>query len=218
MSIDPSTQKSSKKTTTISSVVVPKLVSSPVLPYLLEKDLQFNVGELRDFLIQTDTYNESRIREKVLSFTPEKIIILVKIAIHFSIIGYGGQSYGSIKDSGNVLEVERFMRENGILYKSTKNAKLQEDDITPRRLVRFFRYHIQNYIKDTNTSSYLWRKYSDLNPETMFFCFPGAEHVVLENNAAKYLYSVYINLDKKLNTTISQRIQRVFQARGIIVP
>jgi len=83
-------------------------------------------------------------------------------------------------------------------------------------LVRVYRYQIKDFLVKKNKTSYLWRKYCFLKNRNdyKFEVFPGAEHCC-DEKVAPILYHVYQNLDKKLNTTFVNKLERVLNARGI---
>merc|ERR1711976_311044 len=93
------------------------------------------------------------------------------------------------------------MGKNKIIYNATLNSKLKEDDLTPRRLIRFFRYFILDYLKDhKEVTSYFYRKYVDSkNEENRLHMFPGVEHYLNPQEhleIAKTLIKSYRKLDK----------------------
>jgi len=137
-------------------------------------------------------------------------------AIQMAVIGYGNKLFGEFKVGEETHKIVNIFKENGIKSDLVKSAKLEVDDLTPRRLIRFFRYHIRDFIVQTNRNSYLWRKYSDRDDEFKNI-HPGMEHYLnpKENDVlAAYLLKTYMNMDKRNDTLISERIIRVFEARG----
>jgi len=98
------------------------------------------------------------------------------------------------------------------------DALYAEDELSARRLIRLHRYNIQNFIKEQKKPSYLWTKYSIKKPEFSHCCFPGAEHLIENQDEALYLLDTYKNLDLRMNTKFCVRIQRVFIARNIFKP
>jgi len=172
-------------------------------------------------LVSADSYNEEEIMRKFVSFDKNTQELLLKCAIHVSVIGSGNKTFGSIRDkvnSNNVFEIKTILDKFGILYNKNINEKYQKDALSIRRLVRLLRYHIQKFIETNNRPSYLWLKYSDRDKTMMNICFPGGEHLIENIEQAKYLLNTYKILDKNLNTKFQVRLERVFIARGIIKP
>jgi len=168
-------------------------------------------------LLSTDTYNETKIKIKIQSLSQEYQRLLLTASVQLAIIGFGNKQFGSIMKGDKPILLTKLFDETNVLYKNVQNSKLKEDDLTPRRLIRFFRYHIHNFIKGTQRPSYLWNKYANKSDQSnIFICFPGAEHFITEKKDINFLIETYRNLDLQQNTKISERIYRVFQARGIM--
>jgi len=189
--------------------------------YLEAKDLlagvpHFPIGV--EDLGQTDTYHEKKILDKVLQYNKEDLHNVIKAAIQISIIGSGQRSYGFIRDKDRIIQLKDLFNKLNIGFGNNQDAKLAEDEITARRLVRLFRYQIQRFIMETGRPSYLWFKYSDKNPQMKQWCFPGAEHLVETREQCLYLLGTYGKLDKEKNSRFCLRLQRVFISRGIMMP
>jgi len=168
----------------------------------------------------TDTYHEEKILKRVLSYSKLELELLIKSAIQIAIIGSGGKNLGFIYDKDrNVIELKQLYTTLKIKYNLVQNSKLEDDDLTPRRLVRLFRYQIRDFIRRTQRCSYLWVKYADkTNQKFMDICFPGAEHLITTKEEAGFLYDTYKILDIQLGTRFELRLQRVFIARNIYKP
>jgi hypothetical protein len=191
------------------------------MQYLSDTDIfpKFPIIEIKpDELGRTDTYDETKILNKILQFSKQEQKMLAKSAHQIAIIGAGGKSYGFVYDDKNeVVNLENIFKSCGIKYKNTVNTKLADDDLTPRRLVRFFRFHIRKFIETTNRPSYLWLKYAPKDdPEMMKICFPGAEHLVENEKQRDFLYKTYGNLDGVQGTKFVSRLERVFIARQLV--
>jgi len=185
--------------------------------YLDENGLRIvdhNLVSIND-LGKSDSYNEELIKEKILKFKKDEIVLLMKVAIQMAIVGYGNKNYGFVHHNGKQVDLVTIFKALNINYTNKLQDKLQEDDLTPRRLIRFFRYHIMRFIRKNNTPSYLWTKYSPKDTNYLHICFPGAEHLIENENEASYLYQTYNQLDTLLNTKFTIRLERVFQARGL---
>jgi len=169
--------------------------------------------DLSDFeLVRMDSYSDGSIFKKIKSTKKEKELLCS--AIQTAVVGMGNKKYGAVVLSGEIIDIHKLYNDCGVKTNLTLNTVLQPDDLTGRRLQRFFRQQISDFIKETGTASYLWRKYSDHNVLYKHLVFPGAEHLVEAEDERLYLLSVYANLDSKMNTTISERIHRVYEARG----
>jgi len=185
---------------------------------ILNKAIEFN-DITADSLISADNYNESKILNNFLKFNKDDQKLLLKCAIHTSVIGYGNRSYGAIRDdNNNVLNISDIYNRLSIQYNRNLNEKYEDDTLSLRRLIRLLRFQIQNFIITQNRPSFLWMKYSDKNLNKIAFCFPGAEHLIDNREDALYLMTAYGNVDKLLNTRFVPRLCRVFIAKGLLSP
>lgn len=186
--------------------------------YLSGAEIKKLVGEidLSDLeLVRMDSYSDASVYKKIKETKKEKELLCS--AIQTAIVGMGNKKYGAVVLNGEVIDINTLYNDCGVKTNLTQSTVLQPDDLTGRRLQRFFRQQISDFIKETGTASYLWRKYSDQNDLYKHVVFPGAEHLVENKDEQQYLFSVYQTLDSRLNTKISERVQRVFAARGIIL-
>jgi hypothetical protein len=191
--------------------------------YLSEEQLTETIPVfdiLPNELGSTDTYHEEKILKKVLNYSKFELELLIKSAIQIAIIGSGGKNLGFIYDKDkNVIELKQLYTNLKVKYGLIQNSKLEDDDLTPRRLVRLFRYQIRDFIRKTQRCSYLWVKYADKSDKRfMDICFPGAEHLITTKEEANFLYNTYKVLDIQLGTRFELRLQRVFIAREIYKP
>jgi len=179
----------------------------------LEIKKHFDYIDLSGFeLTRMDSYSDDAIMKKIKETKKEKELLCS--AIQTAIVGMGNKKYGAVSIAGQMIDIESLYKECDVKINLNLNTVLQPGDLTGRRLQRFFRQQISEFIKEKGTASYLWRKYSDHNNDYKHLVFPGAEHLVAEEDERLYLLSVYESLDLKLNTKISERIQRVYEARG----
>jgi len=184
----------------------------------LNKDSLLSVVPVYDFdvsdLISADSYNETKILERFQLYDKKSQGLLIKCAIHIAVIGSGNRTFGKIRDGKDVLDISDIFTNLKIPYNKGMNEKYDPDTLSPRRLVRLLRFHIQEFITKSKRPSYLWTKYA---PKDMPFdqCFPGAEHLVTDPIQAGQLLTVYGNIDTRLNTRFTERLTRVFIARGI---
>jgi len=179
-----------------------------------------NIDVRPEDLGTTDTYNEEKILNKYKSINKDGQLLIYKAAIQLAIIGYGNKNYGFIRvnEKDIVTLVDLFGKYN-IRFMEKINAKFADDDLSARRLLRLFRYQIQNFIVNNKRPSYLWLKYADKkNPEYMSICFPGGEHLLTTHNEAMFMLETYGSLDAIMGTKFRNRLKRVFIARGILSP
>uniref|UniRef100_A0A7S2EZ75 Uncharacterized protein n=1 Tax=Stereomyxa ramosa TaxID=1078864 RepID=A0A7S2EZ75_9EUKA len=174
-------------------------------------------GDMDFELVQldvTDTYNEYEVSKTIDKIGKE---ICFAVAAQLSIVGFGNKKYGTVTFEDKKIEIKDFFDKNGIFYMSKMNDTLEPGDLTPRRLIRFYRFAIKKYIEVTNVYPYLFKKYCpnrDISLKNRIF--NGYEHMIEpdEEEVAIVLIRTYENLDKRLNTNIRSRIERVLIARG----
>jgi len=186
--------------------------------YLTGEEIQRLIGQidLSDLeLVRMDSYSDSDVFNTVKKTGKQKELLCT--AIQTSIVGIGNKKYGSVSVNGDLIDIEKLYKECGVKVKLELGAVLNPGDLTGRRLQRFFRKQISDYISRTGQASYLWRKYSTHNEDMKHIVFPGAEHMVEHKSEVAYLYDTYQELDRRLGTHIAERIQRVLNARGIII-
>jgi hypothetical protein len=189
--------------------------------FLDEKDtIQFDINFDQSDIISVDSYDELKIKEKIEKMQKSDIINLLKLGIHFSIIGFGNKSYGNIivveKDKKVIVEVKDLMKKYDIKV-GGRNARYENDDLTPRRLIRFFRFQIRKFIIKYNRPSYLWRKYcvDKMNNEKFVdVCFPGAEHMVVNDDEVMFLLKIAKEITDKNEFNLLDRYYRIFESRG----
>jgi len=166
-------------------------------------------------LVSTDNYNEELIAEKIKSFGPEARDILFNATLNNAIIGYGQKNFGVVKIEDKYLEIHDIYQKYKVLINNPPGSTLAEDDLTPNRLMRFFRYDIRDWITQNNQGSYLWRKYSKRDVDMMPICFRGAEYLDdLTQQQADYLIETVVNMDRALGTNMVDRVIRSFDARN----
>jgi len=167
-------------------------------------------------LVLTDTYNEFELKKTIDLIGKE---YCGAIALQLAIVGYGNRTYGSVTVNGEKIDIKAFFDEKGIKYNLDQNTKLKPSDLTPRRLIRFFRYTVMEYLEKNQTfTTYLYKKYCiNKNESNRKIVFPGYEHLAdprVDGTKIGELLLVYDFLDKRLNTKIKDRIIRVLIARG----
>jgi hypothetical protein len=160
-----------------------------------------------------DTYNESAIATAIAKTGRSRDLCMA--AINLACIGYGQKRYGMFKCKDSIVDLSRLFAETGVMTNNIKDAKLKETDLTPQRLCRAFRNQIRDYIRVNQTETYLYRKYSNHNPKYFDIMFRGSEYLDdLAPDQCEYLLGVYNDMDIKLTAAISERVKRVFQAKG----
>jgi hypothetical protein len=193
-------------------------MSSEVPQYLNREQIHNLLGEPQTqglTLVSTESYNEELIAQKIKSFGPEARDLLFDATLNNSIIGYGQKNFGVVKIEDKFIEIHDIYKKYGVLMNNPEGATLAEDELTPNRLMRFFRYDIRDWIKKNNTASFLWRKYSRKDPAMMHICFRGAEYLDdLTPEQADYLIETVMNMDRTLGSNIIDRVLRSFDARG----
>lgn len=182
---------------------------------LLSREINFKINSL-------DSYNEEQIWLKLKN--SNKIDEYCAISVQLSLVGYSNKNsqnnFGSVTLNNFNINIKSFFEENNIKFDNKLNATLEQDDLTPRRLIRFFRYCTQKYLENNpNASSYLYRKYCPMkNSELRKKIFPGIEHILEPNEEdieiAKILIKTYHIVDSIHSSDISKRIRSVLIARG----
>jgi hypothetical protein len=181
-------------------------------------DDSFPKDEFHVLLFSPDTYDEFSLLENVKKTKP---LQLCAISIQLAIVGFGNKTYGKVKYNDVEIDIKSFFDENNIHYKLRLNEKIEPNEITPRRLIRLFRFKIFQYLKQNElASSYLYRKYCQKkNSLLRQWIFPGVEHILEpEQENIEIILNAFIktyrNLDTRLNTNICERVSRVLYARG----
>jgi len=165
-------------------------------------------------LMNTDSYSDLDISKSIEASGKAKE--LCAAAIQTCIVGYGNKNYGSVKLNGVEINIKKLYDDTGVKTNYDLGSKLESTDLTPRRIQRFYRYFIHEYLeKNKNLTTYLFRKYStnDLNYRTNVY--PMAEHAVKKKKESLYLLHTYLSLDMRLGINLHDRIMRVYLARGL---
>eukprot|EP01126_Amoeba_proteus_P036393 TRINITY_DN3704_c0_g1_i3.p1 TRINITY_DN3704_c0_g1~~TRINITY_DN3704_c0_g1_i3.p1 ORF type:complete len:290 (-),score=47.02 TRINITY_DN3704_c0_g1_i3:12-881(-) len=186
--------------------------------YLTKEQIHNLLGELHTHgfsLVATDSYNEEAIGEKIKMLGAEARDVLFDATLNNAIIGYGQKNLGVVKIEDKYLEIHDIYQKFGVSINNPPGSTLAEDELTPNRLMRFFRHYIRDWIKENKVGSYMWRKYSPRDPTMMDICFRGAEYLEdLTEQQANYLILTTVNMDRVLGTNMVDRVLRAFDARG----
>jgi len=167
-------------------------------------------------LISTETYNEPELFNEIKKIGKD---ICGAIAIQLAIVGYGNKKYGEVKIGHKVINIQDFFNLHNITTKSELGTKLTPNTLTPRRLIRIYRYSIEEFlIKNPLIQSYLYKKYCyEKTEKNRCFIFPGFENMaipIIDDSKVLVLLKVYKNVDDKKSTNISEKIKRILTARG----
>jgi hypothetical protein len=185
---------------------------------LSQIQLQINLKDIE--LVSNDTINELDLFNSIMKcdFKDE----LFAAACQMAIVGFGGKQYNQYKYKGQTKELKKLFQKFHMTFNNELGANLNTEDYTPRRLLRIFRYHIHKALNESpDISSYLFRKYTIMDPKYRTYCFPGAEHLVETHDQAAYLLGAYKKLDdtlimQKKQHGIYDRAMRVLLARNLI--
>lgn len=194
-------------------------MSATVKKYLSEKEITAILGEIildEKFVpMSQDTYNETAVLEAI--HATGKVAGLAMAAVNMACVGYGNKKFGIFKYNNVVQDIATLLNECGVKINLGKDAKITERDLTPQRICRAFRTYIRKYIVENKFETYLFRKYSTHDPSFAHLCFRGAEYLDdLKKPDCDFLLLLYAKLDADKGTNISERIRRVFQAKGYI--
>jgi hypothetical protein len=186
-------------------------------PYLTNSELESLVEpqDLTGFkVVSQDSYSDTEIWKTITSL--KAVQPLLSCAIQTSVVGFGNKIFGEYEYKGEKVDVKKVYALYNV--KSDLDSKIQPSDLTPRRIQRFFRKQISDYIKDNEkVLPYLWKKYSTLDKRYRHITFPGAESLIItDKDEAFYLIQTYEELDRRMETEITERIKRVFMAKGIL--
>jgi hypothetical protein len=185
--------------------------------YLTQQQIQDIIGVLKlpegFALMSQDSYNEEQIASKIAKSGGQNDLFMA--ALNMSIVGYGNQKYGNYRINDQIINISQVFVKYGVKYNNNKMAILKDDEITPQRLCRFYRHATRQHIYTTKSQPYLWRKYSSRDARFMHICFRGAEYLDdLSLEEASYLLLTVKQMDARLNTNISERVIRVFEAKN----
>jgi hypothetical protein len=187
--------------------------------YLNDKEITEILGvfEIDQFFVpmSQDSYNEKLIVEAIAK--TRRVPELCEAAINLSCIGYGNQRYGNFRLKDKIIDIQALLTDVGVKIRQPKDAKLKENELTPQRLCRAFRYKIRDYVYSHKFETYLYRKYSTHNPTYAHLLFRGSEYLDdLQPDEVNYILDVYAALDKAKHIEVTERVRRVFQAKGYL--
>jgi len=167
-------------------------------------------------LLSTDSYSDEELWESIKSTGNAELLLCS--AIQMCVVGFGNKSYGYFEYEGVKYDVKDLFLKCGVKTDLSLKDKIDPRTLTPRRLQRFFRQQVHEFLlRNKEIKPYLWRKYSIKDDRYRTTTFPGAESLIKDEEALKYLYITYNELDNRLKTKISERILRVIEARGLYI-
>jgi hypothetical protein len=184
------------------------------IKYLDKELLEQTQVSFECLAISTDDYVESEISKSIATQDHDELFACVVQAV---IVGVGNKNYGKVLLKGEVKDCKELLIKNNVKVDTKLNTKFAPGDLTLRRLVRFFRYHVQAYIVKTRSISYLYRKYCVDKSAVPNLIFPGAEHLIDSPEDAIKLIACYANLDSIQHTRFVDRLKRVFLARKVLL-
>jgi len=186
---------------------------------------QSNVLNVRNFasyeVISNDTINEENLLKVISENTYKEELFAA--SLQMAIIGFGNRQYQNYKYRGEIKLLSDLFKRTGVRYNNSSKEKFDTDVLTPRRLLRLFRFQINKYLQDNSSvASYLFIKYNSSNVGMRSICFPGGEHLVSTQDEADYIYEAYKKLDesllsRNLQSGVIERIKRVLLARSFVV-
>jgi len=180
---------------------------------------QLNIRNIESYeIVSNDTINEEDLLKTVLagSYKDE----LFAASLQMAIVGFGGRQFQNYKYRGEIKNLNDLFRRAGVRFNNDQQEKFDTNILTPRRLIRIFRYQIKNYLeRHTDIASYLFLKYNSNDMSMRSICFAGGEHLVETQNQADYILNAYKNLDKglkerQLQHGIFDRVKRVLLAKN----
>jgi hypothetical protein len=165
-------------------------------------------------LVQTNSYSEDTLQQKIEETGLKKE--LFGCSVQLALVGWGRGNFGEVTVDGEKKPLTDIFDQAGVYYNNDAGTQLDPDDLTPKRLVRIFRFQIQKWIERRGGQSFLLKKYgTGLSDAFSPFVFPGAEHLVNDLRHARAILSCYSELDKAQGSHFSERIKSVFRSRNV---
>lgn len=170
--------------------------------------------ELDIELVHTNSYDEETLQQKIEDTGLKKE--LFACALQLAVIGWGKGNYGDVTIDGEKKSLTDVFDETGVYYDNDAGAQLDPYDLTPKRLVRIFRFQIQKWLERKQMQSFLLKKYgAGVSTDYNSVIFPGAEHYIVSRSHANALLKCYGELDRQQNSHFVDRIRVVFNSRRI---
>jgi hypothetical protein len=166
-------------------------------------------------VIQTASYNEEALIAKIDATGLKKE--LFACAVQLAVVGWGRGVFGEVALEGSKKTLVEIFDEAGVYYNNEAGTQLDPEDLTPKRLVRIYRYQISKWIARKRSQSFLLRKYgAGRGPELNPYIFPGAEHLLTNRAHALVLLECYQALDNAQGSHFTERLRTVFRSRGVL--
>lgn len=182
------------------------------------EEVGFDTGFL-DFdieVVTTNTYDEFEIK-KTIEQSNEKELLAASIQL--AVVGWGNQTYGSVKVDGTEKTLEDIFVENHVFYANSQGLKMKPNELTPKRLCRYFRFHISKWLLKNSKQTYLMRKYGNRQiRQYSHVVFPGAEYMVVNTDHVNALLTCYCKLDERQHTSFVPRMEQILESRGVELP
>ncbi|KAI1291298.1 hypothetical protein EDD11_009027 [Mortierella claussenii] len=181
-----------------------------------ELDKLVTIADYSEFKpVSTDSYSDSEIYKTIKQRTGLKVLLYA--TLQTAIVGTGDKDFGKFSYQGEMIDVRTVYREYRVMDDLSLQSSAKPEDLTPRRLQRFYRVQIHQYLeKNPKAAPYLWKKYSTHDERYRSITFPGAESLVTTREEGFYLLQTYARIDERLGTSFSERIGRVLLARGVL--
>jgi hypothetical protein len=171
-----------------------------------------DIGSKVSFRLQsTASYSDVEMKESIEK--TGEVDTLFRTATQLALVGWARGVYGCVELESGIEEVVEVFDRLGVSYDNETGAALELSQLTPKRLVRFFRHEISAFIQKERTPSFLSRKYSRrADREFDHFIFPCAEYMDLDEGASAALLLAYQKMDARLKTGFAERAERVISA------
>jgi len=159
--------------------------------YFTEEDFERAIGfaDCADVKLMTaDSYDENKIAETIKSMDKNDQKILAAVAINIAVVGFGNKNFGHVTIGKDVVDIKKTLLRLKVNCSAKINEKLQDGELTPSRLCRFYRFLITRFLTANKDQSYIFRKYSTRDPRFRHVLYRGSEFLDLQKEEANYLH------------------------------
>jgi len=181
------------------------------MQYFTDKQEDIELDFTRFETISKATYSDSAVWDEIKKSDVNKMFAC---SVQLAVVGYGNKELGEVMFDGTEMTVREYLESEGVNCELLSGATLPENVLTPRRLIRAFRFHIQEYLHLQDIQSYLYKKYNSEASDPSYI-FPGAEYLITDSEDASELLTAYENLDNRNHTHVRDRAIQVFKSRNI---
>ncbi|MFJ9853453.1 hypothetical protein [Streptomyces sp. NPDC101150] len=165
--------------------------------------------------VSEDSYSDGEILKTIMAKSGMKILLFC--AIQTAVVGSGNKVFGEFIMNGEKINVKTIYKEFDVRDDLSLQSKIGPGELTPRRLQRFYRVQINEYLlQNPDVAPYLWKKYSTLKEEFRAITFPGAEALVATKEEGLYLLETYRTLEARLGIDVDDQVEQVLLARGVL--